>query len=138
MSGRGSMIPWHETAANVMYTYTHAHSHAGNLPYSATAQEVLDFLGLSKSAESAVELVCARDKPQRRLGFGFVSVPPDKVEQVLGHNGSSMGERKIRGGHVWQAAILNRFCVLDIRTYLHTYVGCVSGALFSSFMKVSL
>ena len=90
-----------------MHTCTHAHSHPGNLPYSATAQEVLDFLGLSKSAESAVELVCSRDRPQRRLGFGFVSVPPDKVEQVLACNGSSMGERKIKGGQVWHAALLS-------------------------------
>ena len=68
----------------------------GNLPYSSTEDDVLQFLHLS-SQHATVELATARDNPSRKLGFGFVNVPVEKVEAVLKYNGAILGERSIKG-----------------------------------------
>ena len=68
----------------------------GNLPYSSTVAEVLKFLRLS-SEHSTVELVTARDNPARKLGFAFVNVPVESVEEVLQCNGATLGGRNIKG-----------------------------------------
>ena len=68
----------------------------GNLPYSCTVAEVLKFLHLS-SEHSTLELVTARDNPARKLGFAFVNVPVDSVEEVLQCNGATLGGRNIKG-----------------------------------------
>ena len=68
----------------------------GNLPYSCTVAEVLKFLRLS-SEHSTVELATARDNPARKLGFAFVNVPVDSVEEVLQCNGATLGGRNIKG-----------------------------------------
>ena len=58
--------------------------------------EVLEFLRLS-SEHSTVELATARDNPARKLGFAFVNVPVDSVEEVLQCNGTTLGGRNIKG-----------------------------------------
>ena len=58
--------------------------------------EVLKFLRLS-SEHSTVELATARDNPARKLGFAFVNVPVDSVEEVLQCNGITLGGRNIKG-----------------------------------------
>ena len=58
--------------------------------------EVLEFLRLS-SEHSTVELATAKDNPARKLGFAFVNVPVDSVEEVLQCNGTTLGGRNIKG-----------------------------------------
>ena len=68
----------------------------GNLPFSATEAEILKFLGLSLK-EASVELIANRGNPHRKLGFGFVTVPLEKVESSLERNGAVLGGRHIKG-----------------------------------------
>ncbi len=70
----------------------------GNLPFSATEAEILEFLNVSKdAARCTVEIVCAASRPFRKLGFGFVTVPTELVETVLECNGGTLSGRQIKG-----------------------------------------
>ncbi len=44
-----------------------------------------------------MEIVHARTRPFRRLGFGFVTVPTEKVEAVLECNREVLDGRQVKG-----------------------------------------
>ena len=67
----------------------------GNLPYSSSEDDILDFLKLSRG-EASVELITDREDPHRRLGFGFVTVPVEKASGVLGLDGAELMGRRIK------------------------------------------
>ncbi len=71
-------------------------SYPGNLPYSASEDDILDFLHLTRE-EAFIELIADREDPGRKLGFGFATVPAEKVDEVLGLDGATLKGRRIKG-----------------------------------------
>lgn len=85
----------------------------GNLPFTATEAEILKFLSLPD--ECPVEIVSDMFHPARRLGFGFVTVPTEKVEAVLTCNGGLLSGRRVKGEdnnpHCQSLALIRCFSV---------------------------
>ena len=66
----------------------------GNLPFKATASDIVDFLKLTPETE--VEIPVFQHNPRKKIGFGFVDVDPACVEEVLKFNNEEMMGRKLR------------------------------------------
>src|SRR5262245_43597113 len=67
----------------------------GNLPFSATEEQLSEAFGQAGSAES-VEIIIARD-PGRSKGFGFVEMASDAEAQkaIELMNGQDLGGRRL-------------------------------------------
>ena len=66
----------------------------GNLPFKATENDLVDFLKLSPQTE--VEIPVFRQKPHRKIGFAFVTIEPDCVEDVLKYDSEEMMGRRLK------------------------------------------
>lgn len=101
---------------------------AGNLPFQATEDDLLNFLKLSPETE--VEIPVFRQKPHRKIGFGFVTVDPDRVEEVLKYNSEEMMGRKLRVAlaknqskpEKWQKMIPSKTAVSTMYIEVTSYV----------------
>jgi RNA recognition motif-containing protein len=69
--------------------------YVGNLPFSATEDEVRELFAAHGQVES-VKLITDRDTGQPR-GFGFVEMPDDAAASAIGAlDGTQMGGRSLR------------------------------------------
>ena len=68
--------------------------YTGNLPFKAIESDLIDFLKLSPQTE--VEIPVFWRKPHKKIGFAFVTVDPDCVEDVLKFNDEEMMGRRLK------------------------------------------
>ncbi len=69
--------------------------YVGNLPFSATEEEIRDLFGRHGSVES-VKLVTDRDSGRPR-GFGFVEMDESEAKSAIASlDGADMGGRNLR------------------------------------------
>ena len=69
--------------------------YVGNLPFSATEDEVRELFAAHGEVES-VKIITDRDSGQPR-GFGFVEMPDDAAVSAIGAlDGTQMGGRSLR------------------------------------------